>query len=309
MSIVVDPAVPTYWDKLATDKNLPRRISNSEASAYLQCERKWFYGYKENLEPVSTSTALSRGIIGHECLAAYYTVLMTEPHAFEKATRASDDKLAEYLSMAGSDKVMLFELETLLDRYYALARADGWTILAVEQSYDIDVNDEFGYVMRLDLLANIKGKNVLVDHKIIYAFYNENDLDMNCQMPKYIGALRHNGIQVDYAILNMIRHRQKKGGNTDEETFQRVVLRPSALEIKNVMREQFKASKQVVALHANPDAGNEVLRTMNQMTCKNCSFLRLCKTELMGEDASEVRATSYRQNAYNLGYNNSDEEV
>lgn len=288
--------------------SLTRRISNSEASAYLQCERKWYYGYHQNLQPISSSTALSRGVIGHEALAEYYQVLMDDPGNFVQAERESNSKIFEYIMQDGADVEMLTALNGLLQRYYAIARGDGWEILAVEKSYDIEVNDEFGYVMRLDLLAGIKGQTVLVDHKIVYAFHDANALDMNCQMPKYMGALRANGETVDYAILNQIRHRQKKGGNTDEETFQRVVLRPSGIEIRNVLREQFKASAQIVQLHRNPDAADVVLRTMNNMTCKNCGFANLCKTELMGQDTTEVMKL-YTHNTYNDNYNPSDDEL
>jgi hypothetical protein len=282
----------------------PRRISNSETSAFLQCERKWLYQYQMNLEPVKTGTALNRGIIGHECLAAYYEVLMDEPYAFKKAEDAAYLALAPHFAV-DSDLEMLFQLRGLLERYFAYAKGDGWKILAVEQSYDINVNDDFGYVMRLDVLANIKDKNVLVDHKFVYNFYNANTIDMNCQIPKYIGALRFNKINVDYAMLNQILYRTKKGGYSDEETFQRAVLRPSPVEVRNVMREQFQASEQIMRFYADPDVDKHVIRTMNYMTCKNCSMLPLCKADLMEQDTTEILATGYQPNSY--GYDKADD--
>ena len=296
------------WDKTLNPPdraNMPRRISNSETSAYLQCERKWYYNYALNLEPVTTGKALSRGIIGHEVLAAYYSHLLNAPGDYENAKKAAWSCFAQFATDSQADVVMLGELRQLISRYFDFSRGDGWKILAVEQTYDIDVNDQFNYVMRLDLLAEIDGKVVLVDHKFVYEHYDQNTLDMNVQMPKYIGALSANGIQVDYAMLNQIKHRTRKTNPyTDEETFQRVVVRPSAVEIRTVMREQFKASTQIAGLLKMDDQIESlVIRTMNQMTCKNCSFLKLCKADLIGQSTSKLMSTDYRANSYNNGYN------
>lgn len=300
----MNPSVPRWDNALnAEGENVPRRISNSEVSSYLQCERKWLYGYHQNLEPVRTSQALSRGVIGHECLAAYYQALK-DGEPFPVAEKAAQDTLVPYFSL-GFDIEMLAGLRTLLERYFVWCKKDNWRILEVERSYDISVNDEFGYVMRLDLLAEIDGKTVLIDHKFVWDFHDVNTLDLNCQMPKYIGSLKFNDINVDYAMLNQIRYRTKKAGNTDEETFQRVVMRPSQIEIRNVLREQFAASSQIVRLYASENP--PVLRTMNQMTCRNCSFAKLCKSELMGLDTTDIRATEFRENSY--GYNKDDESL
>ena len=297
---------PTYWAKQLNDgasDTVPRRISNSEVSAYLQCERKWLYGYHQLLEPVNTSMALSRGIIAHEMLAEYYRTLMasgTGPKNYKAAENNCWEVWRPYFT-TGQDADMLVGLKTLIERYFAWSQEQdaGWKILAVEQSYDIDVNDEFGYVMRLDLLAEINGETVLIDHKTVWDFHDANSLDMNCQVPKYVGTLRLNDIKVDYAMLNQIRYRTKKAGNTDEETFQRVIMRPTKTEIKNVLSEQFRASQQIIKLYADPEP--VILRTMNNMTCKNCGFAKLCKADLMGQPTDEIRRTEYRPNSY--GYN------
>lgn len=305
MTTVVDP---TYWAKQLNtgESDVPRRISNSEVSAYLQCERKWLYGYHQLLEPVVTSMALNRGIIAHECLADYYKVLMDTPGNYKGAERSCFETLSEYIK-SGQDIEMLTGLNALLIRYFAWSQPQdsGWKILAVEQSYDIDVNSEFGYVMRLDLLAEIDGLNVLIDHKTVWDFHSADQLDMNCQMPKYIGTLRMNDIKVDYAMLNQLRYRTKKAGNTDEETFQRVIMRPTRTEIQNVLSEQFRASQQIVKLYAEADP--TVLRTMNNMTCKNCGFAKLCKAELMGSNTADLRNSEYKPNTY--GYNKTETPV
>jgi hypothetical protein len=292
------------WEKILNNDraDMPRRVSNSEVSAYQQCQRKWYYGYKLNLEPVTIGKALNRGIIGHDILAAYYTVLMNGAGNYAAAEKAAWSCFSTYALDDAADEGMLLELRRLLTRYFSYSRGDNWKILAVEQSYDIDVNDRFGYVMRLDLLVEINGRTVLVDHKFVYSHYDQNAIDLNAQMPKYIGALKFNGIEVDYAMLNEIMHRTRvKVPYTDEETFQRVILRPNPTEIRTILREQFVTSDKIIELYNSDNAESEVVRTMNMMTCKNCSFAKLCKSELMGEDITNLLTTDYTANSY--GYN------
>ena len=90
---------PTYWAKHLNDgkdESVPRRISNSEVSSFQQCERKWYYGYKMNLEPNVTSTSLSRGVLGHEILAVYYKVLMEQPGHYDEAEKAANHFFAPF---------------------------------------------------------------------------------------------------------------------------------------------------------------------------------------------------------------------
>lgn len=280
--------------------DLSRTISNSEVSAFTQCERKHYYGFLKKLEPKSTSQALSRGIIGHEALEAYYT----DQQAGNTPAVAMDiaiNVVLKYMQDEYVDKTMLADLINLLTRYFAYYPHDEWEILAVEQAYEVPVNDEFIFGMRLDLLVRDKQRRIaLVDHKFVYDFYQDSVLDMNAQMPKYLGTLRFNGIRAEYAILNQIRYRLKKGGNTDEELFRRDVLTPNNNEVRQYMAEQFMISERIMGRRSStPEAQSlQAVRTANQMVCKNCSFQPLCKAELMGSDTSLMEQVEFKANAY-----------
>lgn len=280
--------------------DLSRTISNSEVSSFTQCERKHYYGYLQKLEPRSTGQALSRGIIGHEALAVYYENLLADiPVAL--AEKAAIDVIMRYLQNSDADKAMLLDLITLLTKYFAYYPANEFEILAVERAYEVPVNDEYIFGMRLDLLARDKqGRIALIDHKFVYDFYGQDVLDMNAQMPKYLGTLRFNGVNAEYAILNQIRYRMKKAGNTNEETFKRSELYPNNNEIRTMMKEQFRISERIMERRNMAPVGQseEAVRTMNQMTCKNCSFVDLCKSELMGGDITLMKQVNYKANAY-----------
>lgn len=277
--------------------DVARTVSNSEVSAFTQCERKHYYAHLRNLEPKTTGLALSRGIIGHEALAEYYEN--------NRDPRAASAVIRKYLEGDyNADGVMLMELQVILKRYFAYYedRDAGSEILAVEKSFEVPVNESYLYGMRLDALMRLKdGRIAVVDHKFVWDFYTQDVVDMNAQLPKYIGTVRFNGIRADLGILNQIRYRQKKGGNTDEETFRRTPVMPSNQAIRTTMSEQFKVSERIMARRAmSPEEqSTEAVRTMNQITCKNCSFLSLCLADLNGNDTTNLINNDYQPNSYN----------
>jgi hypothetical protein len=130
---------------------------------------------------------------------------------------------------------------------------------------------------------------------------------MNAQLPKYIGTVRFNGVRAEMGELNQVRYRLKKSGNTDEELFRRTPVTPTNQAIRRTMTEQFKVSERILARRAMPpeQQSDEAVRTMNQITCKNCSFINLCLAELNGTDITNLIAQDYQPNSY--GYNKEGE--
>lgn len=294
---------------VANGEDLSRKISNSEVDAFLTCERKYYYAHGLNVEPKNTSTSLSRGIIGHEVLAEYYEHLMNHPGEYEKAEYAGRAIIHKYLQTSDPFAAeMLYDLDRIILRYFDYARGDEWEILAVERAYSIPINDDFQYAMRLDLLARIDGEITVVDHKFVYDFKSQDAIDMNVQMPKYLGTMRFNGINATGAILNQVRHRLKKGPMTDDEMFRRSRVHVSQVEIRNVLRDQIVASERIIERRAlsREEHAKVALRVSNEMICKNCSMLPLCKAERMGGDITNMLAVDYRPNTY--GYNNAADE-
>lgn len=293
-------AIPIIRAKPEGETDLARTVSNSEVSTFTQCQRKHYYAHILNLEPKVTGLSLSRGIIGHEALAAYYEN--------DRNPKAAHSVITKYLNDSNADGTMLMELKVLLNRYFEYYGNEDFETLAVEKVYEVPVNDDYLYGMRLDLLKRLKdGRIVVVDHKFVYDFYTQDVVDMNAQLPKYIGTVRFNGIRADMGELNQVRYRMKKSGNTDEELFKRTPVTPTNHAIRETMREQFKVSERILERRALPpdERSSESVRTMNQMTCKNCSFLPLCLAELNGTDITNLIAQDYQPNSY--GYNKEGE--
>lgn len=284
-------------------------VSNSEAANFLSCEMKHFFAHILNLEPKSSSISLSRGVIGHEAMAEFY-----ESGSAERMQDIVDGYFVlemQKQSYPGKDQTlqMLNELKTLLTRYVEFQRDDKWEILEVEKSHVMDLFDHYGYGMRLDLLIRYTtgpyaGEVAIVDHKFMYDFPSVDTLEINAQIPKYLATVRNDtGLVIKHGLLNVLRHRLKKGPMSDDEMFRREIIKPTTRRVRNIMREQIQVSERIMQRHSMPvdEAKATALRALNPMICKNCSFLRLCMTDLEGQDTKLMMETEYQPNSY--GYN------
>lgn len=287
------------------------KISNSEVSTFLMCERRHYYAHGIKLAPKNYGLSLSRGIIGHEALQAFYQGLIDEmpiEYARAKAIQAVHPYfLGNDLNL---DRVqMLTGLVALLNQYFDdVAAKDDFVPIAAEQTLSMPLDENIEYPMRFDLLAGMKsgqyaGEVVLIDHKFVYNFWSVDDLMLNAQAPKYVATLRHNEVPVKRMIINQLRWREVK---SNPERFRREVITPVAQEIRTVIREQYEASKRIAErMQDIEEYGKTAIRTLNHMTCTNCSFAMLCRVELLGQDPSLLIATDFKPNEY--GYE--DEEA
>lgn len=279
-------------------------ISNSEVTDYLKCKRKFYYAHILKIKPKSYSKSLTRGIIGHEALAAYYERLR-ETHNYEVSKTAAMQVLSGYLM---SDPEMIQGLMSLISEYSdAHQDLDEFEILEVEKSYRMPLGDDLDYAMRLDLLVKYHhgpyaGETVLIDHKFVYNFWTEDDLTLNAQIPKYLGTLRVNGYNVNKGIINQLRWREVK---SNPERFRKNIIKPSQKEVYNVLQEQATASQEIILLKSYDNPEDHVLRTMEKFTCQHCQFLMLCKVDLTGEDSTVMRRADFMPNDY--GYVEDDD--
>lgn len=285
----------------------PRFVSNSEVYAWNKCQRYYYYSFDLNLTPIKPPNALARGIVGHSALEAYYSALQ-DGASFEAAKKEGFRVLTLALDKAEMfDMNMLAELRSVLGRYFQFAENDGWKILAVERRFDWQIVEDIAYSLRLDIAIRdpkYGGEVVIVDHKFVYNFWSQDDIDLNPQLPKYMGGIIANGLEVDRVMVNQIRHRIRRSSPyADHEMFRRDYDKPNAATVKNLMREQVLISRRITEWQKLPidERNRRAVGVRNNMICKNCSFASLCITELHGGYVQGIIDTEYRQNEY--GYN------
>jgi len=258
------------------------------------------------------STSLSKGIAGHEVLAIYYESRKSgQSHTAAVHTAISHlDRLMtrDLTENLGMNIDWLTELRVRLVDYFNWCEdQDYFRIVEVETTYRVDLPTRpMQYAMRLDLLVEMTagpqiGNLVIIDHKFVYDFYGESELSMNAQLPKYIGIVTANGHLVRSAILNQIRTRvNKKKPMEIADKFRRELIVPNVQEIRTIFAEELMVAERIAELRALPvdEWEQQVTRTMNNMTCKTCPFVSLCKTELSGQDTRLMREMDYEPITY-----------
>lgn len=297
--------------ELATvQKKVPegaRIISNSEVDTFLTCQKKWFFAFILGKEPKTKSRSLNIGIIGHEIQAEYYRFI--KAGAGKSAAYQAAMKLLTKYFATTDDYEPLSVVQKLFNRYVEQdTLADNAEILAVEEDFYLPINDEIWYAMRLDLLVrSISGRSAgninLVDHKFTYDFYSPDDLKLNPQTPKYVGALRFNGVPVYDGYLNQLRTRfpahliDKK---TDADLFRMDRTATTPERIKQSFRQQIIASERIIDRRALPMdlQVQESIPILNRMVCRNCPFKLPCQMSEDGIPITSVMQSQFMDRSY-----------
>ena len=276
-------------------------VSHSEVDQYLSCERKHYYAFGKQLQSQHMSDSLTRGTLGHEALEVYYKEIQQGTSPDESALAALDH-FKEFIEK-GYDLGLLADLQDLLLRYFAVAPSwdETYEILYVEQEFRLNISDNIEYPYKPDLIVQdrVTGRIYVLDHKFIYNFYTVDDMKISPQLPKYIGALRSNGINVHSGLYNMLRWRKIKSTAVNDN-FRREGVPINNNRLAVTFREQVTAMEQIGQLKKLPPDvwETQVLRTASSFNCKNCSFHQLCTLDLAGEDTSMAEKYDYEPNTY-----------
>lgn len=282
-------------------------VSHSETDSYLLCRRKHYYGYTKSLKRLSESDSLTRGTAGHAVLEAFYNTIREiggndqakQKAAFAQALEAAEAKLTELEAEGVGDSDRSMSLRSMLFDFYFPNEPyvlQGWTILAVEQDFALEYDEEGStYPFVVDILAiDPQHRTVVIDHKFVYDFYTSDASDLQPQIPKYIGALRALGFTVDYGQYNMVRYRKIKDPKVEQITSQLDVT-PNGVRVQTTFIEQIGVATELRDRKKLPENVQEATayRTANKMVCQSCSFADLCKAELQGQDAALVERSYY----------------
>lgn len=300
-----------------------RRISNSEVGTWLTCRRKYFYAFDMNIAPKKQFnntnsdkvTTLAVGLLGHEILGIYYNALQIG-ESVEDSIKVARDTLTRFMMDPREyNQMVIVKTLEILNRYWASnAQKDHeiYEVLDVEKEYDLPLTDEFSYVFRFDLLLKIRGtpKIELWDHKFKYDFFSDEAISLSGQTPKYLGALRGNGIYPSAVRLNQIRAKPPAQTWGSKDFFKRTLVSPSNAKVTNAMREQIIASQEISEWRDLPFEIKKAtaLRSMDSFPspCTRCSFNLICRMEYDGGNISYVVAKEFGPNTYDY---NKDERL
>lgn len=256
-----------------------RVISHSEVESHNQCEVKHHYAHELKITPIAHSDALGLGTCGHLFIETFLKAILDG--------ESNDNAKQEAMLMVASEPYGPRAITLCVPWVDEIYPNLGWKILAVEQEFRIAISETLVYACKVDAIVEINGDIVLVDHKFVYDPYDQAVIDLMPQLPKYMGAMRNNGVPVKYALYNMIRTR-----NTTKDLYTIKPTYPNNHRIKTAMLEQIEVMKRIEAGTPMP------IHTANKMNCGNCQFKDLCAMELRGEDSTLFRENFFKPNTY-----------
>lgn len=293
-----------------------RLISGSEIKSWQGCQMRWWYEYRLKVLPKKLSDGLFRGVVGHECLSAYYRAIKRGESIEEAALQIKIEIAKEtnknvklmmegFISgvMMGERVKLIAEVNALLDAYineWAEEDQANYEVVEVEHMH---VGDNF-MAMRLDLLLRERatGKLVLTDHKFVSDFYSPKQLMANSQLPLYMRiVVGDRSEEVSHGVLNEIRTRKLKDG----PEFTRPIIKYNEIVAKKRASDQAKIAEQIRENYRVPfdKSRGECIRNLSDYSCKFCPFATPCFLDLEGREAEmkETVNAEYEENTY--GYN------
>ena len=265
------------------------RISSSQAASYDTCQKLYELAHIDNLQPKERSEPLEKGSTGHKILEVWALGIM--------AGKDSDTALQEGI-LAGFEynhalatKVVPLVTHWVNEVFPTLH----WKILAVEHTFFLPVGtaeDErvIVYPFTVDLLVEVGGYIVVVDHKFTQDAYDPNIIAMSPQLKRYVAGLRALGIKAHHGTYNFFRTRDNMKV-LDERLVQRDD-RANSAQIVEAFTSQVAKMKRI-ANHTGP-----YIRSAGSYTCKRCPMLKICVIETRGDDSSLVRQHDYELNTY-----------
>lgn len=268
------------------------KISNSQILSLQKCERRFYYEHVLKLRPIEYPAPMELGIAGHAEMEVFFKTM---------ATGATYDECVEALNpllMSGDMNLLSAYRHVLAFGAYAF---DLWEPVHVEESFFVPTGNNT-FVFTPDLIARWKmgihrGQLLLLDFKFTGQYWNDRELGMYQQIPKYVSYYKkHTGETIRHGGVVMLNTRAAQGA-TGSKLF---LIKWVKLTKKKLARIEYENERLLIEVEkAKALYEPEFLRTVDSHQCKMCFFAEdLCPMELEGADTSRVLKRSYQKNTY-----------
>lgn len=285
-------------------------ISNTQVGMFNTCQYSEYLRFGVGIEPQQhmLSPALKRGLLGHEAFQVFYQ-LKKDGHSNEECLEAALDVIKGDLVSLDPISMMKFadiyeKLITLFKNYFRAYPVDPFEVLEIEKVYRTKITDDISYGLRLDILGRYtKGEHygslVLIDHKFVYNFKTQAELDMDAQLLKYGKTLRDNGLKVYKGLFNQLRYRALKNPEP-HAIYRRDPVRATQIETDRVWDEQKQVAEKIAERRALPLSEQKrlAIRNLSPHICRGCYFQTICKLDLQGRDTTNAVIANYQKNTY-----------
>jgi hypothetical protein len=167
-------------------------VRGSEYQDFLNCRKKWYYGWVEKLTPKRPDNKLFFGTLFHKWLEYYYN-----NNCEKLITNLMTTTWMNQQDMSGMEQTDIDELMTLMrgvsENYDKTYRENDskWNILATELEFIVKLEDNIFMTGTIDLVYEVDGKIRFADHKTVssLSMYEEKS-KMDRQISRYWWALK-----------------------------------------------------------------------------------------------------------------------
>jgi len=287
------------------------RISYSKAQAFKSCEYKFWLAHvrkyaddsvKPGLMPNEKSEALRRGTHGHLMMEWFHNEVkdtLEFPYDPQECSRIMSSVVARGIALNYEDTSTI--MKQMLHYAANVFPYKNWRILEVEKEYRLEVGrDPITGLMKvvpgtIDLVVDISGTVVIIDHKFSADAYKPDRIEIEPQIPVYIGEMRALGIPVRYGIYNFMRTR--KMNNVEEQVVQEPV-KPNDIRIQQSFADHLTTIVKIIEFQEKLKQPGFIPTRSASNNCDYCDFRRLCKTALKGEDTTAMIEHGFTANDY-----------
>lgn len=281
------------------------KISYSRAQAFKTCKYKHHLAHvelhvdnpkKPGLMPKEKSPALALGSHGHAIMEHAMNEIKETPFPYtqEACTLAANNAIVWGMQQDGNmtTKIMKQIMHFLINIF----PVNGWRIIAVEKEYRLPLGVSSNgtrriYPFTVDLIIEINGVLYVVDWKFAADAYRQERIDIEPQIPGYIGALRVLGVNIRGGYYGFLRTRDMK--NVEDQVVVAQCM-PNDFRIKRAFQEHIATTDDIIE-----HIINDKLPTRNtNNNCNYCDFKIVCAIEVRGDDASLMKKMDFLPNDY-----------
>lgn len=275
-------------------------ISNSDIDQFQQCERKFYYSRVLELIPLELPMPMQIGTFGHTMMEEFFKVILAGG-SYEDASLSAGQCLIDVI-----DNPMMGKVYRHVLAFGAYFLNQPWKVVALEEKGSFPVTDDLEFGFTPDLIIEftegpLKGQQAVLDYKFTGQYWNDRELNMSQQIPKYIiYKNERDGTKIHRGAVVMLNTRAgvDKTGN---DLFIIKWLPITKAKLATIKHENEVMMKRIEPYFSAElgDVEQEVIRTVNKNTCKMCWFADdLCPMDLNGQDTKRVIARNYKKNDY-----------
>jgi len=261
-------------------------LSASSIGEYVECSLLYKFGRIDRLPMEHKAEALEFGTCIHRVLEQFYSarmigekMLLKDIHQIFKTVWTSIAKDNDDIKYSGENdfKSLLMYGKDLLTAWYNKLPDDGFTILAIEESFSFTLPGiPIPIIGAMDLVEeDNSGTIIITDFKTSGRSYSRDEISSNQQLTMYKIAAKHNGY-ADREILLRFDTLIK----TKTPKFEQYWTVRSELDERRLTK---KASQVWDGISKGVFVANDT-----SWKCKGCAYKQACDEFLEGENYDEA---------------------